>query len=41
MVTVVARSNAQVRSVKTMYIYRDPTRTAQQTPPAAQPVATP
>jgi carboxyl-terminal processing protease len=41
MVTVVARSNAQVRSVKTMYIYRDPTRTAQKTPPTAQPVATP
>jgi carboxyl-terminal processing protease len=41
MVTVVARSNAQVRSVKTMYIYRDPTRTAQQTPTAPQPVATP
>jgi carboxyl-terminal processing protease len=40
MVTVVGRSNAQVRSVKTMYIYRDPPRTAQQTPPA-QPVATP
>jgi zinc protease len=40
MVTVVARANAQVRSVKTMFIYRDPPRTAQQTP-AAQPVATP
>jgi carboxyl-terminal processing protease len=32
MVTVVARANAQVRSVKTMFIYRDPPRTAQQTP---------
>ena len=40
MVTVVARANAQVRSVKTMFIYRDPPRTAQQMPPA-QPVATP
>jgi carboxyl-terminal processing protease len=40
MVTVVARANAQVRSVKTMFIYRDPPRTAQQTP-APQPVATP
>ena len=40
-VTVVGRSNAQVRSIKTMYIYRDPPRTAQQTPPAAQPIATP
>lgn len=40
MVTVVARANAQVRSVKTMFIYRDPPRTAQQTP-ATQPVATP
>jgi carboxyl-terminal processing protease len=40
MVTVVARASAQVRSVKTMFIYRDPPRTAQQTPPV-QPVATP
>ena len=29
MVTVVARSNSEVRSVKTMYVYRDPPRTAQ------------
>ncbi|HEU0032388.1 MAG TPA: MXAN_5808 family serine peptidase [Kofleriaceae bacterium] len=29
MVTVVARSNAEVRSVKTMFVYRDPPRTAQ------------
>jgi carboxyl-terminal processing protease len=29
MVTVVARSNAEVRTVKTMYLYRDPPRTAQ------------
>jgi len=41
MVTVVARTNAQVRSVKTMFIYRDPPRTAQQTTPEKQPVATP
>jgi hypothetical protein len=27
--TVVARSNAEVRSVKTMFVYRDPPRTAQ------------
>ncbi|MGN6105466.1 MAG: MXAN_5808 family serine peptidase [Kofleriaceae bacterium] len=29
MVTVVARSNAEVKSIKTMFVYRDPTRTAQ------------
>jgi carboxyl-terminal processing protease len=29
MVTVVARENADVRSVKTMFVYRDPPRTAQ------------
>jgi carboxyl-terminal processing protease len=29
MVTVVARSNSEVRSLKTLYIYRDPPRTAQ------------
>ena len=29
MVTVIARSNAEVRTVKTMYVYRDPPRTAQ------------
>jgi len=29
MVTVVARSNSEVRSVKTMFVYRDPPRTAQ------------
>ncbi|HEY0194971.1 MAG TPA: S41 family peptidase, partial [Kofleriaceae bacterium] len=29
MVTVVARSSAEVRSVKTMYVYREPPRTAQ------------
>ncbi len=29
MVTVVARSSSEVRSVKTMYVYRDPPRTAQ------------
>ena len=28
MVTVVARSNSEVRSLKTMYVYRDPPRTA-------------
>jgi carboxyl-terminal processing protease len=32
MVTVVARANAEVRSVKTMFVYRDPPRTAQATP---------
>jgi carboxyl-terminal processing protease len=32
MVTVVARSNAEVRSVKTMFVFRDPPRTAQTTP---------
>ncbi len=41
MVTVVARANAQIRSVKTVFIYRDPTRTAQQTPMPSQPIATP
>jgi carboxyl-terminal processing protease len=29
MITVVARSSAEVRSVKTMYVYREPPRTAQ------------
>jgi carboxyl-terminal processing protease len=29
MVTVVARANSEVKSVKTMYVYRDPPRTAQ------------
>ena len=29
MVTVVARSSSEVRTVKTMYVYRDPPRTAQ------------
>lgn len=28
MVTVFARTNAQVKSVKTMFVYRDPPRTA-------------
>jgi carboxyl-terminal processing protease len=32
MVTVVARSNAEVRSVKTMFVYREPPRTAQAKP---------
>jgi len=32
MVTVVARANAEVRSVKTMFVYREPPRTAQATP---------
>ncbi len=32
MVTVVARENSEVRSVKTLYLYRDPPRTAQSTP---------
>jgi carboxyl-terminal processing protease len=32
MVTVVARENSDVRSVKTLYLYRDPPRTAQSTP---------
>jgi len=34
MVTVVARSSAEVRSVKTMFVYRDTPRTAQTTQPA-------
>jgi len=29
MITVVARENAEVRSVKTMFVYREPARTAQ------------
>ena len=29
MVTVIARTNTEVRSVKTMYVYREPPRTAQ------------
>ena len=29
MVTVVARTNSEVKSIKTMYVYRDPPRTAQ------------
>ena len=32
MVTIVARENSDVRSVKTLYLYRDPPRTAQSTP---------
>jgi len=36
MVTVVARSNAEVRSVKTMFVYRDPPRTAQTAAPTAR-----
>jgi carboxyl-terminal processing protease len=32
MVTVVARESSDVRSVKTLYLYRDPPRTAQTTP---------
>ncbi|HEV7559191.1 MAG TPA: MXAN_5808 family serine peptidase, partial [Kofleriaceae bacterium] len=33
MVTVVARASSEVRSVKTMFVYRDPPRTAQATAP--------
>lgn len=33
-VTVVARETSEVRAVKTLYIYRDVTRTAQVTPPS-------
>jgi len=33
MVTIIARSNAEVRSVKTMFVYRDPPRTAQTATP--------
>jgi len=29
MITVVGRANAEVRSVKTMFVYREPPRTAQ------------
>jgi carboxyl-terminal processing protease len=32
MITVVARTNAEVRSMKTMYVFRDPPRTASTTP---------
>lgn len=32
MVTIVARANAEVKSVKTLFVYRDPPRTAQTTP---------
>jgi carboxyl-terminal processing protease len=32
MVTVVARENSEVRAVKTLFVYRDPPRTAQSTP---------
>ena len=32
MVTVIARENSEVRSVKTLYLYRDPPRTAQSRP---------
>jgi carboxyl-terminal processing protease len=32
MITVVARENSEVRSVKTMFVYREPPRTAQATP---------
>jgi hypothetical protein len=40
MITVVARANAEVKSVKTMFVYRDPPRTAQtQAPAPAQPQA--
>jgi carboxyl-terminal processing protease len=41
MITVVARANAEVKSVRTMFVYRDPTRTAQtQAPTAAAAAAT-
>jgi carboxyl-terminal processing protease len=36
MVTVVARSNAEVKSVKTMFVYRETPRTAQSSTPAAR-----
>jgi carboxyl-terminal processing protease len=32
MVTIIARENSEVRSVKTLFLYRDPPRTAQSTP---------
>jgi hypothetical protein len=32
LVTIVARENADVRSVKYLYLYRDPPRTASTTP---------
>jgi carboxyl-terminal processing protease len=32
MITVVARENSEVRSVKTMFVYREPPRTAQASP---------
>ena len=34
MITVVARANTEVKSVKTMFVYRDPPRTAQTSAPA-------
>lgn len=37
MVTIVARESADVRSVKTVYIYRDPAQTAQVSPPTPRP----
>jgi carboxyl-terminal processing protease len=40
MVTVVARSNAEVRTLKRLFVYRDPPRTAQ-TPTTAPQTATP
>jgi hypothetical protein len=39
MVTVVARSNAEVRTLKRLFVYRDPPRTAQK--PTAPQTATP
>jgi carboxyl-terminal processing protease len=36
MITVVARANAEVKSVKTVFVYRDPTRTAQTTTPVGR-----
>jgi carboxyl-terminal processing protease len=36
MITVVARSSAEVKSVKTMFVYRDPQRTAQTATPVSR-----
>ena len=41
MITVVARTNAEVKSVKTMFVYREAPRTAQTAPAPTQTTAMP
>ncbi|NVB77043.1 MAG: PDZ domain-containing protein [Kofleriaceae bacterium] len=41
MVTIVARENSDVRSVKTLFVYRDPPRTAQSGSPSTASASTP